>query len=60
MLETEFNHRDLKCEYTAHYPNGQESWMNSILWSLALIGFKLHRFSSAVQLSELIYVFLRL
>ena len=45
---------------TAHYPDGQESWMNSILRSLALIGFKLHRFSSTVQLSELVYVFLRL
>jgi hypothetical protein len=28
--------------------------------SLALIGFKLHRFSPAVQLSELVYVCLRL
>jgi hypothetical protein len=45
---------------TAHYPDGQESWMNSILRSLASIGFKLHRFSSTVQLSELVYVFLRL
>ena len=45
---------------TAHYPDGQESWMNSILRILALIGFKLHRFSSTVQLSELVYVFLRL
>ena len=45
---------------TAHYPDGQESWMNSILRCLALIGFKLHRFSSTVQLSELVYVFLRL
>ena len=44
---------------TAHYPDGQESWMNSILRSLASIGFKLHRFSSTVQLSELVYVFLR-
>ena len=34
--------------------------MNSIPRSLALIGFKLHRFSSTVQLSELVYVFLRL
>ena len=45
---------------TAHYPDGQESWMNSILRSLASIGFKLHRFSSTVQLSELVYVLLRL
>ena len=45
---------------TAHYPDGQESWMNSILRSLAFIGFKEHRFSSTVQLSELVYVFLRL
>ena len=45
---------------TAHYPDGQQSWMNSILRSLASIGFKLHRFSSTVQLSELVYVFLRL
>jgi len=45
---------------TAHYPDGQESWMNSVLRSLASIGFKLHRFSSTVQLSELVYVFLRL
>ena len=45
---------------TAHYPDGQESWMNSILRSLASIGFKLRRFSSTVQLSELVYVFLRL
>jgi hypothetical protein len=45
---------------TAHHPDGQESWMNSILRSLASIGFKLHRFSSTVQLSELVYVFLRL
>jgi hypothetical protein len=45
---------------TAHYPDGQESWMNSLLRSLASIGFKLHRFSSAVQLSELVDVFLRL
>lgn len=44
---------------TAHYPDGQESWMNSILRSLASIGFKLHRFSSTVQFSELVYVFLR-
>ena len=49
----------LKSLKTAHYPDGQESWMNSILRSLALIGFKLHRFSAAVQLSELVYVFLR-
>jgi len=34
--------------------------MNSIPGSLALIGLKLHRFSSTVQLSELVYVFLRL
>jgi hypothetical protein len=39
---------------------GQESWMSSILRSLVSIGFKLNRFSSAVQLSELVYVFLRL
>jgi len=45
---------------TAHYPDGQENWMNSILRSLASIGFNLHRFSSTVQLSELVYVFLRL
>lgn len=45
---------------TAHYPDGQESWTNSILRSLASIGFKLRRFSSTVQLSELVYVFLRL
>ena len=45
---------------TAHYPDGQESRMNSILRRLASIGFKLHRFSSTVQLSELVYVFLRL
>ncbi len=45
---------------TAHHPDGQESWMSSILRSLASIGFKLHRFSSTVQLSELVYVFLRL
>ena len=45
---------------TTHYPDGQERWMNSMLRSLALIGFKLHRFSSTVQLSELVYVFLRL
>jgi hypothetical protein len=45
---------------TAHYPDGQESWMNSVLRSLASIGFKLHRFSSTVQLSELVYVILRL
>lgn len=38
----------------------QESWMSSMLRSLASIGFKLHRFSSTVQLSELVYVFLRL
>ena len=38
----------------------QESWMTSILRILASIGFKLHRFSSTVQLSELVYVFLRL
>src|ERR1700692_534598 len=44
---------------TAHYPDGQESWMNSILRSLTLIGVKLHRFSSTVHLSELVYVFLR-
>ena len=34
--------------------------MNSILRNLVSIGFKLHRFSSTVQLSELVYVFLRL
>ena len=34
--------------------------MNSIPRSLASIGFKLHHFSSTVQLSELVYVFLRL
>ena len=44
---------------TAHYPDGQESWMNSILRGLASIGFELHRFSSTVQFSELVYVFLR-
>ena len=45
---------------TAHYPDGQESWMNSVLRSLASIGFKLHRFSSTVQFPELVYVLLRL
>jgi hypothetical protein len=39
---------------------GQESWMSSILRSLVSIGCKLSRFSSAVQLSESVYVFLRL
>jgi hypothetical protein len=34
--------------------------LDSILRSLASIGFKLHRFSSTVQLPELVYVFLRL
>jgi hypothetical protein len=34
--------------------------LNSILRSLASIGFKLHRFSPTVQLSELVYVWLRL
>ena len=39
--------------------DGQESWMSSIVGRLASIGLKLDRFSSAVHLSELIYVFLR-
>ena len=34
--------------------------MNSILRDLALTGFKVHHFSSPVQLSESVYVFLRL
>ena len=39
--------------------NRQEIWMSSVLRSLASIG-ELNRFSSVVQLSELIYVILRL
>jgi hypothetical protein len=38
----------------------QESRMSSTQRDLASIGFKLHRFSSPVQLSESVYVFLRL
>jgi hypothetical protein len=38
----------------------QESCMSSTLRDLASIGFKLHRFSSPVQLPESVYVFLRL
>jgi hypothetical protein len=37
----------------------QESRPNSILRDLASFGLKLHRFSSTVQLSESVYVFLR-
>jgi len=37
-----------------------QSLTSSILRDLASIGFKLHRFSSPVQLSESVYVFLRL
>src|SRR3954452_24904022 len=37
-----------------------QSWTSSILRDLALIGFKLLCFSSPVQLSESVYVFLRL
>ena len=38
----------------------QENWTNSIPSDLASFGLKLHRFSSTVQLSESVYVFLRL
>src|ERR1700751_3776668 len=41
-------------------PIGPESWIRSKLSSLPSIGCKLHRPSSTVQLSELVYVFLRL
>ena len=52
--------RSLERENRAPIQTARKAGRIQYLRSLASIRFELHRFSSTVQLSELVYVFLRL